>query len=554
MLDEHLPHMTRQPTSTARAKLSRRHGARARMAAIGLLASLVLSGGAGAQTEPASLRLVTVAEAKALRGKGEQVRMRGTLLYETGAGWFCIHDGTGGIRGQIDEPIAMKAGDLIEITATPTDSNGFPWLWKSAAKNLGPGVLPTPQPFSAPTAYLSQAQRDKLDAQFVTVRGRVVRTARESPSYPVRKKRLLFPMDVFFIDDSGAEVKVLLSPGVTLPQPLLTGALVEVTGTCRLDSKLPTDQPGSIQLTVSGADRVRVLKWPPFWTWPEFQRWAGIVSAAAAAMFAIAAVWLWMYRKKVKLVRAAERNAELERALAKERELGEMKSNFVSLVSHEFRTPLGVIMSSTEVLQEYFDRLPAERRQRQLDMIFRSTKNLANLVEEVLLLGRVDEGRMQFAPAPLELEKICRSLADEAVSATGGACPILFTPDGPLTGASSDESLLRHILSNLLSNAVKYSQPGAAVDFTAARKNGSVVFTVRDRGIGIPPEDQARLFTSFTRGSNVGNRPGTGLGLVLVQKCVRLHGGTLDVQSAPGAGTTVTVTLPVFGAKLRDES
>jgi signal transduction histidine kinase len=244
--------------------------------------------------------------------------------------------------------------------------------------------------------------------------------------------------------------------------------------------------------------------------------------------------------------RVADRTDELARALARERELGEMKSSFVSLVSHEFRTPLGVIMSAAEVLQRYFERLSPEKRARHLDMIFRSTKNLAELIEEVLLLGRVEEGRMQFAPVPLDQEKLCRSLTDEMRSATSAACPIEFHSATSLDGAVSDESVLRHILCNLLSNAVKYSEPGTPVAFTAARRGGDVVFTIRDRGIGIPSGDQARIFTSFTRGGNVGQRPGTGLGLVVVQRCVQLHGGTVEIASEPGTGTTVTVTLPVF--------
>jgi signal transduction histidine kinase len=179
-------------------------------------------------------------------------------------------------------------------------------------------------------------------------------------------------------------------------------------------------------------------------------------------------------------------------------------------------------------------------------MIFRSTKNLANLIEEVLLLGRVEEGRMQFAPVPLDLGKLCRSLADELLSATGGACPIHFRALTSIDGAISDEALLRHILCNLLSNAVKYSEPGSPVEFTAERSDINVIITIRDRGIGIPQEDQAKLFTSFTRARNVGTRPGTGLGLVVVQRCVQLHRGALALDSAPGSGTTVTVTLPVF--------
>jgi signal transduction histidine kinase len=115
-----------------------------------------------------------------------------------------------------------------------------------------------------------------------------------------------------------------------------------------------------------------------------------------------------------------------------------------------------------------------------------------------------------------------------------------------LEGAVSDETVLRHILCNLLSNAVKYSEPGSPVEFTAARRDVNAIFTIRDHGIGIPSEDQPKLFTSFTRGRNVGTRPGTGLGLVVVQRCVELHRGTIALDSAPGVGTTVIVSLPVF--------
>jgi len=245
----------------------------------------------------------------------------------------------------------------------------------------------------------------------------------------------------------------------------------------------------------------------------------------------------------------SRKQAEIEtvKALAREKELSELKSNFVSMVSHEFRTPLGVIMSATEILQRYFDRLPPEKRGRHLDMIFRSTRNLAALMEEVLLLGKVEEGRMQFTPAPIDLESFCRSLAEEVQSATYSVCPIHFSVIAPIDGAVSDESLLRHILTNLLSNAVKYSAPGMPVEFAAKRHNGEAVFTVRDRGIGIPLEDQPRIFNSFSRGRNVGERPGSGLGLVIVQRCVQLHGGDIRLESAPGQGTTMTVRLPMFG-------
>jgi signal transduction histidine kinase len=244
--------------------------------------------------------------------------------------------------------------------------------------------------------------------------------------------------------------------------------------------------------------------------------------------------------------RVAERTEDLNQALAREKELSEIKSSFVSMVSHEFRTPLGVIVSAADVLRRYYDRLTPVKRDGHLEMIFRSTKNLAALIDEVLLLGRVEEGRMKFAPAPMELEKFCRSLCDEVFSATGGVCQIRVELEGTLNGAVADEALLRHVLANLLSNACKYSDSGQLVEFHCRRAGESAIFVVRDHGIGIPEKDQAQLFTSFTRASNVGSRPGTGLGLVVVQRCVKLHGGELTIESAVGVGTTATVTLPLF--------
>ena len=250
------------------------------------------------------------------------------------------------------------------------------------------------------------------------------------------------------------------------------------------------------------------------------------------------------------------KQAEVEtvKALAREKELSELKSNFVSMVSHEFRTPLGVIQSASDVLDRYLDRLAPEKRRKHLDMIFRSTKNLTQLVEGVLLLGKVEDGRLQFAPAAIDLPAACTQLVDEVISATTAASPIEFTPGPELESARCDADLLRHIVANLLTNAVKYSAPGTPVKFTVERQGTNAVFTVRDQGIGIADEDQAQLFQSFARGRNVGPRPGTGLGLVIVKRCVELHGGTIELQSVLDQGTVVTVTLPVFGDEARSDS
>jgi signal transduction histidine kinase len=132
-------------------------------------------------------------------------------------------------------------------------------------------------------------------------------------------------------------------------------------------------------------------------------------------------------------------------------------------------------------------------------------------------------------------------------SSTERKCPIHFAA-GPLPPAEGDEGLLRHILNNLLTNAVKYSKPGAPVEFGVGRENGEAVFRVRDSGIGIPASDQSQLFNAFHRASNASQVPGTGLGLVIVKRCVEMHEGRIACESAEGQGTTFTVWLPLFKA------
>jgi signal transduction histidine kinase len=238
--------------------------------------------------------------------------------------------------------------------------------------------------------------------------------------------------------------------------------------------------------------------------------------------------------------------AELLKALAREKELGQLKGNFISMVSHEFRTPLGVIMSSAEILESYLEQLAPEERHEHLQSIHKNTRRMAELMEEVLLLGMAEAGKMDFKPEPIDFEIFCRRLTDELLSATDRKCAVQFQSHLLSGKALADERLLRHIFTNLLTNAVKYSQPNSVVLFKAEREGSDVVCHVVDQGIGIPEQDQEWLFKAFHRGRNVGNLPGTGLGLVIVKRCVELHGGQIKVESTVGKGTTVTVRFPVF--------
>jgi PAS domain S-box-containing protein len=237
---------------------------------------------------------------------------------------------------------------------------------------------------------------------------------------------------------------------------------------------------------------------------------------------------------------------ETLKTLAREKELSQLKSNFVSMVSHEFRTPLGIIQSSAELLRDYYNRMQSDERDEQLDSIFRNTRRMAGMMEEILVLSRLDAGRLEFQPTSLDVNTFCRRVVDEVSSATNRRCPIDLSLNSVPRDAQADERLLGHIFTNLLSNAVKYSEPGATVHFMLDRKGSDAVCTVRDRGVGISEQDQQKLFSAFHRGANVGNRPGTGLGLMLVKRCTDLHGGKVRLTSDVGEGTTVVVTLPLF--------
>jgi PAS domain S-box-containing protein len=237
---------------------------------------------------------------------------------------------------------------------------------------------------------------------------------------------------------------------------------------------------------------------------------------------------------------------ELLKTLAREKELSQIKSNFVSMVSHEFRTPLGIIQSSAELLRDFHDKMQPSEREEQLESVTRNTRRMAGMMEEILVLSRLDAGKLDFQPSSIDLNAFCRRVVDEVRSATNHRCPIKLSLASDIPQADADERLLGHIFTNLLSNGVKYSEPGASVRFDVRREAADIVCIVRDEGIGISENDQQVLFTAFHRGSNVGGRSGTGLGLLVVRRCVELHRGKVQVESKLGEGTTVTVRLPVF--------
>ena len=236
---------------------------------------------------------------------------------------------------------------------------------------------------------------------------------------------------------------------------------------------------------------------------------------------------------------------ELLAAVQREKELSEMKSKFVSTASHEFRTPLATMLSSAELLEHYSDSLGHDEKRNLLQTIQSSAKRMSEMIDDVLTLGRAESGVLKLNLGPTNLRELCGRVVAEFRIAQGKHHVITLDDRFDRLEAMMDERLLRHILNNLLSNAVKYSPQGSEVKFVLERRDENAAIEIQDRGIGIPPEDQPRMFESFHRASNVDNRPGTGLGLAIVKKAVELHGGEISLQSAVGDGTRFTVVLPL---------
>jgi PAS domain S-box-containing protein len=234
---------------------------------------------------------------------------------------------------------------------------------------------------------------------------------------------------------------------------------------------------------------------------------------------------------------------DMRAALARERELSELKSRFVAVASHEFRTPLAAILSSIELLDDYGPRLPEGERKEIVGLIKDAVSRMNKMVEQVLLTSKLEAGKFAFEPQPRNVPELLVQVAAEMDQAHPQASRIAMRCEGVGEPRLVDGKLLSHILVNLLGNALKYSPPDSAVTCVASADGDGLHLSVTDRGIGIPPADLPRLFESFHRGTNVGNIQGTGIGLHIVKECVELHHGSIEVRSEPGQGATFHVRL-----------
>ncbi|PZO45079.1 MAG: hybrid sensor histidine kinase/response regulator [Pseudanabaena frigida] len=231
-------------------------------------------------------------------------------------------------------------------------------------------------------------------------------------------------------------------------------------------------------------------------------------------------------------------------ALNKEKELNQLKSYFVAMVSHEFRNPLTTLQLTSEIILESSDNLTAEKKQIYARRLNSTIKNMCQLLDEVILMGKVDTGNFEIVLEAIDLQEFLENLIASLKSSDNDRHPVILNCQSIPDVLNLDPNLLRHIFVNLVSNALKYSPSGEEVEVEVGLLDEKIVFSVIDRGIGIPEAEQHRLFTIFSRCSNVGTIQGTGLGLAIVKRCVDLLGGEIYAESKVGIGTKVTVSLP----------
>lgn len=239
--------------------------------------------------------------------------------------------------------------------------------------------------------------------------------------------------------------------------------------------------------------------------------------------------------------------AEVLQALAKQKELNELKSRFVSATSHEFRNPLSSILVCTDLLTNA--QLPREQQLKYVGYIKIAATSMKTLLEDILTIGKAEAGKLTFKPELIDIVEFCQTLITEIELINQSIARIDFNLSAnfaKFSQVSADPKLLRHIVTNILSNALKYSPVREKVKFDLIFNPDlqQIQFIIQDKGIGIPEQDYPHLFESFHRSANVGDIAGTGLGLSIVKKAVELHAGEILVESKVNQGTTVTVILP----------
>jgi signal transduction histidine kinase len=236
---------------------------------------------------------------------------------------------------------------------------------------------------------------------------------------------------------------------------------------------------------------------------------------------------------------------KIHRLLLQEKEISDLKIQLFSMISHEFRTPLTVIFSASQLLENGLKDADNSSR-KNLYRIQSSVKLMNQFLTDILILTRAESGNLSCQLEPLDIEAFCLNLVEDFQFINKNNTPIKFVSQGLMIRPYLDEKLLYSILSNLLLNAIKYSPTGAGISLILGKDSDRIVFQVRDHGIGIAEEDRGKIYEPFYRGQNVENIIGTGLGLAVVKKCVELHRGEIALDSQVDKGTSFTVKLPIL--------
>ena len=247
---------------------------------------------------------------------------------------------------------------------------------------------------------------------------------------------------------------------------------------------------------------------------------------------------------KEALMKLEQSQKELSEALDKERELHEIKSRFVSMASHEFRTPLSTVLSSASLLSKYTGAADQDKRDKHINRIKESVKHLNDILEDFLSLGKLDEGKVETHYSEFNLEELLQDTIEEMQGLLKAGQEFTYHHAGS-KDACSDRNLLKNIMINLITNAIKFSGEGSPIIINSSVNNGKAEISVVDTGIGIATSDQEHLFSSFFRAKNATNIQGTGLGLHIVKRYLDLLDGEVHLQSNLNKGTKISFIIPV---------
>ena len=251
---------------------------------------------------------------------------------------------------------------------------------------------------------------------------------------------------------------------------------------------------------------------------------------------------------KEALQKLEQSQKELNDALSKEKQLSEIKSRFVSIASHEFRTPLSTVLSSASLLSKYTTTAEQDKRNRHVEKIKNAVRNLNDILDDFLSLGKLEEGKVEIHPVLFNLEEFMEELVEEMKPLQKTGQQILFSCEGD-PSLFSDKRLLKNIIINLLANAIKFSAENTSIDIRSKTSLLQFEIEIADKGIGIAKEDQEFLFSSFFRGRTAVNIQGTGLGLHIIKRYADILKGTIKIKSTLGKGTAVTVVIPQTSQK-----